>query len=99
MKDQSECSLLVNRILSHTDNVLICRFDHDPRWSETGDRYIVKLFRDLVFHSVDEAGRPVVDLSHILTNLNKLDSGSEEKIMLTSRDEQSCLIVSYREVR
>jgi PAB-dependent poly(A)-specific ribonuclease subunit 3 len=74
------------------------RFDHDPRWSETGDRYIVKLFRDLVFHSVDEAGRPVVDLSHILTNLNKLDVGSEEKIMLTSRDEQSCLIVSYREV-
>lgn len=40
----------------------------------------------------------MVDLSHILTNLNKLDVGSEEKIMLTSRDEQSCLIVSYREV-
>jgi PAB-dependent poly(A)-specific ribonuclease subunit 3 len=74
------------------------RFDHDPRWSETGDRYIVKLFRDLVFHSVGEAGRPVVDLTHILTNLNKLDVGSEEKIMLTSRDEQSCLVVSYREV-
>jgi PAB-dependent poly(A)-specific ribonuclease subunit 3 len=76
----------------------ISRFDHDPRWSETGDRYIVKLFRDLVFHSIDEAGRPVVDLTHILTNLNKLDVASEEKIMLTSRDEQSCLVVSYREV-
>jgi hypothetical protein len=74
------------------------RFDHDPRWSETGDRYIVKLFRDHVFHSVDENGRPVVDLSHILTNLNKLDAGVEEKIMLTSRDEISCLVVSYREV-
>jgi PAB-dependent poly(A)-specific ribonuclease subunit 3 len=74
------------------------RFDHDPRWSETGDRYIIKLFRDHVFHAVDDAGRPVVDLSHILTNLNKLDAGSEEKMMLTSRDEQSCLVVSYREV-
>lgn len=80
------------------DLIFTSRFDHDPRWSETGDRYIVKLFRDLVFHSVDEAGRPVVDLTHILTNLNKLDVGSEEKIMLTSRDEQSCLVVSYREV-
>lgn len=81
-----------------TDFLCLLRFDHDPRWSETGDRYIVKLFRDLVFHSVDEAGRPVVDLTHILTNLNKLDVGSEERIMLTSRDEQSCLVVSYREV-
>ncbi|GAC98517.1 PAB-dependent poly(A)-specific ribonuclease subunit [Pseudozyma hubeiensis SY62] len=74
-------------------------FDHDPRWAETGDRYVIKLFRDHVFHSVDEAGRPVVDLSHILTNLNKLDAGTDEKIMLTSRDEQSCLVVSYREIK
>lgn len=74
-------------------------FDHDPRWSETGDRYIIKLFRDHVFHAVDPAGRPVVDLTHILTNLNKLDAASLEKIMLTSRDEQSCLVVSYREIK
>ncbi len=74
-------------------------FDHDPRWAETGDRYVIKLFRDHVFHAVDEAGRPVVDLSHILTNLNKLDAGTDEKIMLTSRDEHSCLVVSYREIK
>ncbi|CAD6911042.1 unnamed protein product [Tilletia controversa] len=75
-------------------------FDHDPRWSETGDRYIIKLFRDFVFHAVDpETGAPVVDLSYILTNLNKLDAGSEEKIVLTSRDEQSCLVVSYRDIK
>lgn len=29
----------------------------------------------------------------------QLDAGIEEKVMLVSRDEQSCLIVSYREVR
>mgnify|MGYP001560377231 FL=1 len=29
----------------------------------------------------------------------QLDAGVDEKIMLVSRDEQSCLIVSYREVR
>ncbi|BGP51487.1 PAB-dependent poly(A)-specific ribonuclease subunit 3 [Rhodotorula kratochvilovae] len=72
-------------------------FDHDPRWAETGDRYLIKLFRDYVFHQVDETGRPVTDLSHVLTALNKLDAGVDEKLMLVSRDEQSCLIVSYRE--
>ncbi|GAA5856416.1 hypothetical protein JCM5353_008672 [Sporobolomyces roseus] len=74
-------------------------FDHDPRWAETGDRYLIKLFRDFVFHQVDESGRPVTDLSHVLTQLNKLDSGVEEKLMLVSRDEGSCLIVSYRELK
>lgn len=28
----------------------------------------------------------------------QLDAGVDEKVMLISRDEQSCLIVSYREV-
>ncbi|KIM29212.1 hypothetical protein M408DRAFT_15958 [Serendipita vermifera MAFF 305830] len=74
-------------------------FARDYRWSETGDKYIVKLFRDHVFHGVDENGRPVVSLSHVLTNLNKLDAGSEEKLMLISRDDQSCLVVSYREIK
>lgn len=26
--------------------------DMDPKWSETGDRYLLKLFRDFVFHQV-----------------------------------------------
>ncbi|KAG9966631.1 PAB-dependent poly(A)-specific ribonuclease subunit pan3, partial [Aureobasidium melanogenum] len=68
-------------------------------WSETGERYYLKLFRDYVFHQVDADGRPVLDLGHILTCLNKLDAGIEEKIMLVSRDEQNCFVVSYREVK
>ena len=47
------------------------RFARDSRWSETGDRYIIKLFRDYVFHQVDERGRPVLSLSHVLSCLNK----------------------------
>ncbi|CDH57810.1 poly-specific ribonuclease [Lichtheimia corymbifera JMRC:FSU:9682] len=74
-------------------------FDMDPSWSETGDRYIIKLFRDYVFHQVDENGTPVIDMVHVLTCLNKLDAGLDEKMMLMSRDEQSCLIVSYKEVK
>lgn len=30
---------------------------------------------------------------------SQLDAGSDEKIMLMSRDEQSCLVVSYRDLR
>jgi len=70
----------------------------DTQWSETGDRYIIKLFRDHVFHQVDEEGRAVVDMAHVIYNLNKLDAFCDDRIMLMSRDEQSCLIVSYREV-
>ncbi len=44
-------------------------------------------------------GRPVVNLTHVLACLNKLDAGTDERIMLVSRDEQSCLVVSYREVK
>jgi PAB-dependent poly(A)-specific ribonuclease subunit 3 len=50
----------------------IARFAREPRWSETGDRYIIKLFRDYVFHQVDEHNNPVLNLSHVLTCLNKV---------------------------
>lgn len=68
-------------------------------WSETGERYYLKLFRDFVFHQVDLDGRPVLDLGHIVTCLNKLDAGIDEKIELVSRDEQSLFITSYKEVK
>ncbi|EIE79602.1 hypothetical protein RO3G_04307 [Rhizopus delemar RA 99-880] len=74
-------------------------FDMDPSWSETGDRYLIKLFRDYVFHQVDEHGQPVIDMVHVLTCLKKLDAGVDEKIMLMSRDEQSCLVVSFKEIK
>ena len=74
-------------------------FDHDQRWSENGERYVLKLFRDFIFHQVDAQGRPVVDLGHVLTCLNKLDAGIDERITLVSRDEQSVFVVSYKELK
>lgn len=74
-------------------------YEHDRQWSENGERYFLKLFRDYVFHQVDAQGSPVVDLGHVLTCLNKLDSGTDEKITLVSRDEQSCFVVSYKELK
>ncbi|KAI9759692.1 MAG: PAB-dependent poly(A)-specific ribonuclease subunit 3 [Chaenotheca gracillima] len=74
-------------------------FDHDRQWSETGDRYFIKLFRDFVFHQVDAQGNPVIDLAHVLVCLSKLDAGIDERVTLVSRDEQNILVVSYRELK
>ncbi|XP_035723493.1 PAN2-PAN3 deadenylation complex subunit PAN3-like [Vespa mandarinia] len=71
----------------------------EPTWAETGDRYMLKLFRDYVFHQVTADGRPWLDMAHVVSCLNKLDSGSHDKICLMSRDEQSVLVVSYAELR
>lgn len=74
-------------------------FDGDRQWSENGERYMIKLFRDYVFHQVDANGQPVVDMGHIIRCLNKLDAGTDERICLTSRDDQSVFVVSYKELK
>ena len=73
-------------------------FGVDSRWSETGDNYVLKLFRDFVFHQADGNGRPVMDLGHVVTALNKLDAADDEKIVLVSRDGRNVLVVSYADV-
>jgi len=73
--------------------------DMDSQWSETGDRYLLKLFRDFVFHQTSEDGAPVLDWGHMIEALNKLDAGVPEKILLLSRDEMSMLIVSYADIK
>lgn len=74
-------------------------YDNDPNWSEHGERYILKLFRDYVFHAVDADGRPVTDMAWILKCLNKLDAGIDEKISLTSRDGENSFLISYKELK
>lgn len=73
-------------------------FEGDPRWSENGDRYMIKLFRDFVFHQVDSQGQPVLDMGHMLRCLAKLDAGVDERIRLTSRDSDTDFIVSYKDL-
>ncbi|KAJ8066742.1 hypothetical protein OCU04_004132 [Sclerotinia nivalis] len=74
-------------------------YDTNVQWSEVGERYILKLFRDYVFHPLDADGRPVTDMAWILKCLNKLDAGSDEKIQLTSRDGENCFIVSFKDIK
>lgn len=73
-------------------------FGIDKNWSESGDCYILKLFRDYVFHQADGSGRPVMDLGHVVSSLNKLDAADEEKIVLASRDGASIIVVSFADV-
>lgn len=68
-------------------------YDVHPDWSETGDRYLLKLFRDYVFHQVGENGEPVLNLDHVVDCLNKLDVGVPDKVTLMSRDGQTILHV------
>jgi PAB-dependent poly(A)-specific ribonuclease subunit 3 len=74
-------------------------YDNDPLWSENGERYQLKLFRDYVFHQVDMNGSPVLDLAHMISCLNKLDAGIDERVQLTSRDNQISFVVTYRELK
>lgn len=68
-------------------------------WSETGERYQLKMFRDYIFHQVDSEMKPVISLSHIVTALNKFDTGTEEQVTLVSRDGESIFVVTYRELK
>ncbi|KAI6363293.1 PAB-dependent poly(A)-specific ribonuclease subunit 3 [Pyricularia grisea] len=74
-------------------------YDKDAGWSENGDRYMLKLFRDYVFHQVDAQGRPVLDPGHMLRCLSKLDVGTEERIKLTSRDCETDFLVTYKDLK
>ena len=40
-----------------------------------GDRYLLKLFRDFVFHQVTEEGAPLLDWGLVAEALTKLDAG------------------------
>lgn len=74
-------------------------YEGDNKWSEVGERYILKLFRDYVFHQTDADGKPVVNMAHILECMNKLDAGVASQIKLVSRDEQDVMLVSYKELK
>jgi PAB-dependent poly(A)-specific ribonuclease subunit 3 len=71
----------------------------DTNWAETGDRYILKLFRDYLFHQDNEDGSPILDWGHVFDSLNKVDIGVPEKVILLSRDELSMLVVSYADIK
>ena len=69
-----------------------------PSWSETGDRYVLKLFRDYLFHQTDVDGLPQMDMGHVVSALNKLDMADDEQILLSSRNGKDILVASFRDI-
>lgn len=65
----------------------------DASWSETGDRYMLKLFRDHLFHAVATDGRPWLDQAHLAHCLNQLDGGSSAKVLNNAGSYQTILLV------
>ena len=58
-----------------------------------GDRYLLKLFHDWLFHPTGGASEsPVLDWGRVVESLNKLDAGVPEQVSLMSRDEASLLV-------
>jgi len=94
-----ECGRVVRLLTKLCSIVDRAEFNMVSSWAETGDRYMLKLFRDYLFHQVMEDGRPFLDMAHIITNLNRLDAGIPDMIGLMSRDEQNVLVVSYAELK
>jgi len=68
------------------------------QWTESGDCYVLKLFRDYVFHQADEDGHAVMDVGHVVSSLNKLDAASMEEIVLASRDGKTLMVVTFADV-
>ena len=54
----------------------------EPSWSESGDRYILKLFRDYLFHQTSENGQPWIDMGHIVQCLNKVCRNTNRENLL-----------------
>ena len=69
-----------------------------PSWSETGDRYVLKLFRDYLFHQTNLDGVPQIDMGHIVSSLNKLDTADAEQVLLSSRNGKDILVASFHDI-
>ena len=61
----------------------------------------MKLFRDYVFHQTKtpETQQPDLGIAHIAHCLNHLDAGSEERVVLMGRKEDTVLVVRYRDIK
>jgi len=75
-------------------------YNKNSSWSETGDRYLLKLFRDYVFHQQRDDGSPNVSLHHVVDCLNKLDAGVPERVCLKGQgDRDTLLVIRYSDLK
>ena len=67
--------------------------------STNQDLEIISLFKDYLFYQLNENEQPIIDFGHVIDCLNKLDIGSNDKILLVTKDEESLLVISFKELK
>ncbi|KAL9652047.1 hypothetical protein ABK040_000388 [Willaertia magna] len=63
------------------------------------DRQTIKLFFDYLFVQISDTNQVILDLGHVVETLNKLDAGTNEKVLLMSRDEQSLIVITFKDLK
>ncbi|XP_026192340.1 PAN2-PAN3 deadenylation complex subunit PAN3-like [Cyclospora cayetanensis] len=71
----------------------------ESNWSEVGDRYIARLFRDYLFFQQGAEGEPILDIAHVWDSVFKCDLGTAETAVLMSRDGASVLLLPFRDIK
>jgi PAB-dependent poly(A)-specific ribonuclease subunit 3 len=71
----------------------------DRSWGASGDKAALAAMRDVIFHQVDDSGRPRLDPSHVVECLQKLDCGDPERVLLPARDGQSLMMADWGTLR
>ncbi|KAI5970348.1 PAN3 [Candida margitis] len=65
--------------------------------SDANQIKVIQLFQQNLFQFFDHNGNRSINLHKVLVNLNKLDCGVDEKLLLVNENE--CIIVSYKEMK
>lgn len=78
---------------------LECALQYPEDYSPLSTKYPLVLFKEYVFHQKTEQGQPSLNLAHSLAALNKLDAGIEDKVLLTSKDGKTRIVISYMELK
>ncbi|KAL0477252.1 PAB-dependent poly(A)-specific ribonuclease subunit 3 [Acrasis kona] len=82
----------IDYVAQHVDK--LCTPVHNGSSTITKtDSQVLTLFRDYLFHQTPP------DFGLIVDTLNKLEVGSTEQILLMSRDEQTLLVVEYKDIK
>ncbi|KAI5964359.1 PAN3 [Candida pseudojiufengensis] len=105
---QNTCDFLESQLTSELENARLFRlltklnfvinnYNSNMKINDKNNLKILKLFQHNLFNFIDSSGKNILNLHKVLVNLNKLDCGIDEKLLLTS--EKEYIIVSYKELK
>jgi len=73
--------------------------DGDDSWGTSSDRQLIRYFRESLTNQTNENGAAVLDLSSLVSSLNKLDMGVDGQVLLSSPHDGALLLVAYSDIK